>query len=99
MSTLTDKQIEQKKQLLSEKLNQMKSLFNELVEAGAIEIPEEYLTKVAGGCGDPEFEIPSTQYKKPPTIDQDEEWKKEVAKGYSDATYDLWLREFGWLKL
>ena len=42
-------QIEQKKQLLAEKMKAMKALYNELAEAGAIEISEEDLENVAGG--------------------------------------------------
>ena len=35
MATLTAEQIEQKKQLLAEKVKQMKAIYDELVEAGA----------------------------------------------------------------
>jgi hypothetical protein len=49
MATLTNQQIEQKKQLLAEKMKEMKALYNELAEAGAIEISEEDLENVAGG--------------------------------------------------
>ena len=42
-------QIEQKKQLLAEKMKEMKAIYNELAEAGAIEISEEDLENVAGG--------------------------------------------------
>ena len=56
MATLTNQQIEQKKQLLAEKMKEMKAIYNELAEAGAIEISagaieisEEDLENVAGG--------------------------------------------------
>ena len=49
MATLTTEQIEQKKQLLAEKTKEMKAIFNELVEAGAIEMSDEELNHVAGG--------------------------------------------------
>ncbi|MCR4921007.1 MAG: hypothetical protein K5945_04775 [Bacteroidaceae bacterium] len=49
MATLTAEQIEQKKQLLVEKAKQMKAIYDELVEAGAIELSEEELDGVAGG--------------------------------------------------
>ena len=49
MATLTVEQIEQKKQLLEEKVKQMKAIYDELVEAGAIELSEEDLDKAAGG--------------------------------------------------
>ena len=49
MATMTAEQIEQKKQLLEEKVKQMKAIYDELVEAGAIEISEDDLDKAAGG--------------------------------------------------
>ena len=49
MATLTNQQIEQKKQLLAEKMKEMKAIYNELADAGAIEISEEDLENVAGG--------------------------------------------------
>ena len=50
MATLTAEQIEQKKQLLAEKTKEMKALYDELVEAGAIELSEDDLDKAAGGA-------------------------------------------------
>ena len=41
MATLTNEQIEQKKQLIVEKMKQMKAIYDELVEAGAIELTED----------------------------------------------------------
>ena len=49
MATLTNEQIEQKKQLLAEKMKEMKAIYNELAEAGAIEISDDDLENVAGG--------------------------------------------------
>ena len=49
MATLTAEQIEQKKQLLAEKLKEMKAIYDELVETGAIELSEDELDDVAGG--------------------------------------------------
>ena len=49
MATLTVEQIEQKKQLLTEKLKEMKTIYDELVEAGAIELTDEELDAIAGG--------------------------------------------------
>ena len=49
MATLTNEQIEQKKQLLEEKMKQMKALKDELVEAGAWPLDEDDLDKAAGG--------------------------------------------------
>jgi hypothetical protein len=50
MTTLTNAQIEQKKQLLAEKKKEMKALYDELAEAGAIEILDDDLENVAGGA-------------------------------------------------
>ena len=49
MATLTNVQIEQKKQLLAEKMKEMKAIYDELAEAGAIEISDDDLDQAAGG--------------------------------------------------
>ena len=49
MATLTNEQIEQKKQKLSEILKEAKVLQDELVEAGAIPMDDDELDGVAGG--------------------------------------------------
>ena len=49
MATLTAEQIEQKKQLLEEKMKEMKAIYDELVEAGALPMGENDLDNVAGG--------------------------------------------------
>ena len=49
MANLTTEQIEQKKQLLAEKVKEMKAIYDELVEAGAIELSDDELAGVAGG--------------------------------------------------
>ncbi len=49
MATLTNAQIEQKKQLLAEKMKEMKAIYDELAEAGAIEISDDDLDQAAGG--------------------------------------------------
>lgn len=49
MATLTAEQIEQKKQLLAEKTKEMKAIYDELVEAGAIELSDDDLDQAAGG--------------------------------------------------
>ena len=46
---MTIEQIEQKKQLLAEKVKEMKAIYDELVEAGALELSEEHLDKATGG--------------------------------------------------
>ena len=50
MAKLTNEQIEQKKQLLAEKMKEMKAIYDELAEAGAIEISDDDLENVAGGA-------------------------------------------------
>ena len=49
MATLTAEQIEQKKQLLEEKMKQMKALKDELVEAGAWPLDDDDLDEATGG--------------------------------------------------
>ncbi|SHL23159.1 hypothetical protein [Xylanibacter ruminicola] len=49
MATLTNEQIEQKKQQLKQLAEEMKALKDELVEAGAWPMDEDELDKVAGG--------------------------------------------------
>jgi hypothetical protein len=49
MATLTQEQIEQKKKLLEEKAKEMKVIYDELVEAGAIDLSDDELDAVAGG--------------------------------------------------
>jgi hypothetical protein len=49
MATLTNEQIEQKKQQLKQLAEEMKALKDELVEAGAWPMDEDKLDKVAGG--------------------------------------------------
>ena len=49
MATLTNEQIEQKKQQLQQLTEQAKALYDELVEAGAIELSEDDLDQAAGG--------------------------------------------------
>jgi bacteriocin-like protein len=53
MATMTQEQIEQKKQLLAEKVKEMKAIYDELVEAGAItpgkELSDDELDAINGG--------------------------------------------------
>ena len=46
---MTAEQIEQKKQLLVEKMKQMKAIYDELVEAGTWPLSTDDLDKAAGG--------------------------------------------------
>ena len=66
MANFTAEQIEQKKQLLEEKMKEMKAIYDELVEAGAIELSDDDLDQAAGGI------IPlSTRILQDPLIPQD----------------------------
>ena len=49
MATMTNEQIEQKKQQLKQLAEQAEVIYKELVEAGAIELSEDDLDKAAGG--------------------------------------------------
>ena len=49
MAKLTAEQIEQKKQLLVEKMKEVKALYVELVEAGAVKLSDDELDEIAGG--------------------------------------------------
>ena len=51
MATLTNEEIEQLKQQLKEKTEEVRAIYDKLVEAGAVEIPDDYLDQVAGGFG------------------------------------------------
>ena len=64
MATLTNEQIEQKKQQLKQLAEEVKALTKELVEAGAIELSEDDLDKAAGGGYIP---IPAGWATVPPT--------------------------------
>ena len=54
MATLTNEQIEAKKQQLKQLTEQAKALYDELVEAGAIELSDDDLDQAAGGSYMPE---------------------------------------------
>ena len=69
MATLTNEQIEQKKQLLAEKMNEMKALHDELVQAGAIELSEDELNQAAGGYKNPNAKDPIATRPNPPKAD------------------------------
>ena len=48
---MTNQEIEQKKKLLADKMKQMKAIYDELVEAGSMEISEDELDQIGGGFG------------------------------------------------
>lgn len=68
MGNLTNEQIEQKKQLLAEKLKEMKAIYDELVEAGVIELTDEELDKAAGGVSGQGWRPP--KFRKDPIPDE-----------------------------
>ncbi|MBO4802354.1 MAG: hypothetical protein J5545_10920 [Bacteroidaceae bacterium] len=49
MATLSNEQIEQLKQQLKEKQEEIREIYDKLVEAGAVEMPDDFLDSVAGG--------------------------------------------------
>ena len=49
MATLTNQEIEQLKQQLKEKQEEVKVIYDKLVEAGAVPLPDDFLDEVAGG--------------------------------------------------
>ncbi len=53
MATMTNEQIEQKKQLLAEKVKEIKAIYDELVEAGVWPLNENDLDEAAGSKGIP----------------------------------------------
>ena len=68
MATLTAEQIEQKKQLLAEKVKQMKAIYDELVEAGAWPLSDDDLDKAAGGVSGQGWRPP--KFRKDPIPDE-----------------------------
>ncbi len=58
MATLTNEQIEAKKQQLKQLAEQAKKLKDELVEAGAWPLEEDELADVAGGSARPFMNFP-----------------------------------------
>ena len=63
MATLTNEQIEAKKQQLQQLTEEAKALYDELVEAGALPMDEDDLDQAAGG-------IPFTYVSPDPIIQQ-----------------------------
>ena len=52
MATLTAEEIEQLKQQLKEKQEEAKAIYDQLIEAGAVPLPDDFLDGVAGGWGE-----------------------------------------------
>ena len=57
MATLTNEEIEQKKQQLKQLSEEMKKIINELTEAGVYELSEDDLDEVSGGIVMPDAYI------------------------------------------
>ena len=88
MATLTNEQIEAKKQQLQQLTEQAKAIYDELVEAGAIalgsplategtqELSEDELGKAAGGH---DFEIVDSHWEKPVVDKKPEEDRMGIA--------------------
>lgn len=49
MAKLVQKEIELLKELLEQKMEEYKTIYNKLVEIGGMELPEDILDQVAGG--------------------------------------------------
>ena len=49
MATMTDKEIELLKQQLEEKKKEIDVIYDKLVEAGVVPLPDDFLDEVAGG--------------------------------------------------
>ena len=49
MAALTEQEIEQLKQQLKEKQEEVKAIYDQLVDAGAVPLPDDFLDSVAGG--------------------------------------------------
>jgi hypothetical protein len=49
MATPTEQEIEQLQQQLKEKTKEVKEIYDKLVEAGVMEMPDDALDQVAGG--------------------------------------------------
>ncbi|MBO4563957.1 MAG: hypothetical protein J5720_00820 [Bacteroidaceae bacterium] len=49
MATLSNQEIELLKQQLKEKTKEVKAIYDKLVEAGVIEVSDDFLDEVAGG--------------------------------------------------
>lgn len=49
MSSISPKEIEELKRQLNEKTEEIKAIYNKLVEAGAVPLPDDILDNIAGG--------------------------------------------------
>ena len=49
MATLTNQEIEQLQQQLKEKTEEIRVIYDKLVEAGAVPVPDDFLDEVVGG--------------------------------------------------
>ena len=61
MATMTNEQIDQKKQQLKELAEEVKQLKEELVEAGALPLDDDDLDEAAGGIYQRELPLPPQQ--------------------------------------
>lgn len=61
MATLTNEEIEQLKQQLKKKQEEIKVIYNQLAEAGVVPLPDDFLDSVAGGFPHP-TRVPSVIY-------------------------------------
>lgn len=67
MATLTNQEIEQLQQQLKQKTQEVKEIYDKLVEAGAVPVPDDFLDTVSGGiCPFPTHSFILTDHT-PPT--------------------------------
>ena len=70
MAKLTNEEIEQLKQELKEKTEEIKAIYDKLVEAGEAPLPDDFLDTIAGGrdrgCTIPEVTIELPPPHEPP---------------------------------
>lgn len=64
MATLSNEEIEQLQQQLKEKTEELRVIYDKLVEAGVSPVPDDFLDNVAGGVRRTEFERYDTTPKK-----------------------------------
>ena len=65
MAKLTEKEIEQLQQQLKEKTEEIKVIYDKLVEAGVVPLPDDFLDTIAGGR-DRDCTIPEVTIELPP---------------------------------
>ena len=50
MTKLSKEEIDELNRQLKEKAHELKIIYNKLIEAGAVPLPDDFLDEIAGGC-------------------------------------------------